>query len=432
MMYALIDVDNAYVSCERVFRPDLIGQPVVVLSNNDGCVVARSNEAKAMGIKAGVPYYQLKTLFPNTKIYAFSSNYELYADMTRRVMNIVKRHAAEFHRYSIDEGFCVIDDDGADNLKTWGENLHREILKGTGMPVSIGIARTKTLAKMASWFAKRYKGFRHCCVVYDEQQRMKSLSLFPIDEVWGIGHRWAAKLNAMQVVKAADFATMSESWVKNFMNVNMWRTWLELNAVDAIAMEDMDHAKRKSICTSRSFPKMITDYDEMAVHVANYAALCAEKLRKQHSVAATIGVFVDTNHFREDLPQYGMFKTISLLTPSSSTQMIVETANRCLKMVYLQGFQYKRAGVVIMDICGENEVQTSFIDYDSERYDKMKRLDKVTDRIKRTMGKGAIMLGAQQYERKDADKPLTFKDAVKRDMKSPNYTTCWQDILEIE
>ena len=430
MMYALVDVDNAYVSCERVFRPDLVGKPVVVLSNNDGCVVARSNEAKALGIKAGTPYFQLKTLFPNTKIYAFSSNYELYADMTRRVMNIVKRHADEFHRYSIDEGFCIINDDGTESLKEWGENLHRGILRGTGMPVSIGIAHTKTLAKMASWFAKRYKGFKHCCVIYDDDQRDKALSLFPIDEVWGIGRRWAAKLNAMQVMKAADFASMSESWVKNFMNVNMWRTWRELNAIDSIAMEDMENVKRKSICTSRSFPKMIDGYDEMAAHVANYAALCAEKLRKQHSVAATIGVFVDTNHFREDLPQYGMFKTITLLTPTNSTQMVVETANNCLKKIFLQGFKYKRAGVVIMDICSENEVQTSFLDYDSDMYDKMKRLDKVTDRIKRTMGNGAIMLGAQQYDSKG--KTTTFKDAVKREMKSPNYTTCWQDILEIE
>lgn len=430
MMYALVDVDNAYVSCERVFRPNLNGKPVVVLSNNDGCVVARSNEAKAMGIKAGTPYFQLKTLFPNTRIYAFSSNYELYADMTRRVMNIVKKHACEFHRYSIDEGFCIIDDDGVDKLKAWGENLYREILQGTGMPVSIGIAHTKTLAKMASWFAKKYEGFKHCCVVYDNEQRMKALSLFPIDEVWGIGRRWAAKLNAMQVMRAADFAAMSGSWVRSFMNVNMWRTWRELNAVDSIAMEDMEKAKRKSICTSRSFAKMIANYDEMAAHVANYAALCAEKLRKQHSVAATIGVFVDTNHFREDLPQYGMFKTITLLTPTNSTQIVAEIANKCLKMIFLQGFQYKRAGVVIMDICGEKEVQTSFIDYDSEKYDKLKRIDKVADRIKRTMGKGAIMLGAQQYDTKG--KTATFKDAVKREMKSPNYTTCWQDILEIE
>lgn len=169
--WALVDVDNCYVSCERSFRPDLNGRVVVVLSNNDGCVVARSNEAKQLGIKEGTPYFQLAQLFPGQEIFAFSSNYELYADMTRRLMNIVRAHCPEFHRYSIDEGFCVLDGMEHMDLKTWGENLHKTILRGLGMPVSIGIARTKTLAKMASKFAKRYPGYHHCCMIDTEEDR---------------------------------------------------------------------------------------------------------------------------------------------------------------------------------------------------------------------------------------------------------------------
>ena len=186
-MFAIVDCDNCFVSCERVFRPDLNGKPVVVLSNNDGCVVALSNEAKKLGIKAETPYFQLKDLFPGQEIAVFSSNYELYLDMTDRVMSLVRKEVPEFYRYSIDEGFCDLSGMEHFDLKAWGEQLHKTIKHNTGMPVSIGIGPTKTLAKMASHYAKHYPGYKHCCVIDTDEKRIKALKLYPIDEVWGIG-----------------------------------------------------------------------------------------------------------------------------------------------------------------------------------------------------------------------------------------------------
>ena len=429
-MYAIIDCDNCYVSCERVFRPDLNGKPVVVLSNNDGCVVARSNEAKALGIKAGLPYYQLKERFPNGEVTVFSSNYELYGDITDRVMSLVRKAAPTFYRYSIDEGFCDLS--GMDNydLKKWGKDLSAYIWKATRMPVSIGIAPTKTLAKMASHYAKKYKGFNHCCFIDTDERRTKALEKYEIEEVWGIGRRYAARLQALGIKTALDFASHAETWVRATLNnVVAIRTWKELNGEDCIPMEDM--SKKKSICTSRSFPGMVTDMDALRTSISNFAARCAEKLRKQESVAQTVSVFIDTNHFREDLPQYWNMAEERLLTPTNSTQQIIQTATRCTERIFRQGYHYKRAGVIVMGISPDNGVQTNFIDYDAERHEKMKRLDEALDKINREYGSETIVLGSQQYTKPGGKgKADVFKDSIKHDFRSPCYTTRWSDIPE--
>ena len=259
-MLLLIINNNCYVSCERVFRPDLKDKPVVVLSNNDGCVVARSNEAKKMGIKAGTPYFQLAEQFPNQKIVVFSSNYELYGELTSRVVSIICKEAPAYFRYSIDECFVYLDGMEKIDLKAWGEELHKKIKRNVGMPVSIGLAPNKTLAKMASHFAKKYQGYRHCCMIDSDEKRIKALKLYPIDEVWGIGRRYAARLEALGVKTAYDFAEHNQTWVKaTFNNIVIERTWRELNGEDCVPNEEM--AKKKSICTSRSFNGMITDLD---------------------------------------------------------------------------------------------------------------------------------------------------------------------------
>ena len=305
-MYGIIDCDNCYVSCERVFRPDLNGKPVVVLSNNDGCVVARSNEAKAMGIKAGTPYFQLAEQFPNQKIAVFSSNYELYGELTGRVVSIIRQEAPAYFRYSIDECFVYLDGMEHLDLKLWGENLHKKIKQYVGIPVSIGLAPNKTLAKMASHFAKKYQGYRHCCMIDSDEKRIKALKIYPIDDVWGIGRRYSAKLQALGVNTAYDFAQHHKDWVRlTFNNINIVRTWQELNGEDVVPNEEL--AKKKSICTSRSFNGMIGDIETLRTHVSNYAARCAEKLRMQNTVASIVGVFLNTNAFREDLPQYWNF-----------------------------------------------------------------------------------------------------------------------------
>ena len=398
-MYGIIDCDNCYVSCERVFRPDLNGKPVVVLSNNDGCVVARSNEAKAMGIKAGTPYYQLAEQFPNQKIAVFSSNYELYGELTV-------------------------------NLKQWGEDLHKKIKRYVGMPVSIGLAPNKTLAKMVSHFAKKYQGYRHCCMIDSDEKRIKALKLYPIDEVWGIGRRYAAKLQALGVHTAYDFAKHHKDWVRlTFNNINIFRTWQELNGEDVVPNEEL--AKKKSICTSRSFNGMIGDIETLRTHVSNYAARCAEKLRMQNTVASIVGVFLNTNAFREDLPQYWNFLEQRLITPTSSSITIIQTANEVLKKIR-EGYQYKKAGVIVMGIGADSPIQQDLFDINAEQFQKMKRLDEVIDRINRMHGSETIVLGSQQYTRKDGKgKADVFANAIKHDFRSPSPTTRWSEVIRL-
>ena len=431
-MYGIIDCDNCYVSCERVFRPDLRDKPVVVLSNNDGCVVARSNEAKKMGVKAGTPYFQLAEQFPNQKIAVFSSNYELYGELTGRVVSIIRKEAPAYFRYSIDECFVYLDGMEHLDLKAWGEELHKKIKRNVGMPVSIGLAPNKTLAKMASHFAKKYQGYRHCCMIDSDEKRIKALKLYPIDEVWGIGRRYAARLEAIGVKTAYDFAEHSQTWVKaTFNNIVIERTWRELNGEDCVPNEEM--AKKKSICTSRSFNGMITDLDGLRTHVSNYAARCAEKLRQQGTVASIVGVFLNTNAFREDLPQYWNFQEMRLTTPSSSTVTIVKAANEVLQKLYRQGYHYKKAGVIVMGIGPNSPIQPDLFDYNAEQFEKMKRLDAVIDRINKVNGTETIVLGSQQYTQKDGKgKANVFANAIKHDFKSKNPTTRWSDIIRLK
>ena len=428
-MYGIIDCDNCYVSCERVFRPDLKDKPVVVLSNNDGCVVARSNEAKKMGIKAGTPYFQLAEQFPNQKIVVFSSNYELYGELTSRVVSIIRKEAPAYFRYSIDECFVYLDGMEKIDLKAWGEELHKKIKRNVGMPVSIGLAPNKTLAKMASHFAKKYQGYRHCCMIDSDEKRIKALKLYPIDEVWGIGRRYAARLEALGVKTAYDFAEHNQTWVKaTFNNIVIERTWRELNGEDCVPNEEM--AKKKSICTSRSFNGMITDLDGLRTHVSNYAARCAEKLRQQGTVASIVGVFLNTNAFREDLPQYWNFQEMRLVTPSSSTITIVKAANEVLQKLYRQGYHYKKAGVIVMGIGPNSPIQQDLFDINAEQFEKMKRLDAVIDRINKVNSTETIVLGSQQYTQKDGKgKANVFANAIKHDFKSKNPTTRWSDII---
>ena len=428
-MYGIVDCDNCYVSCERVFRPDLKDKPVVVLSNNDGCVVARSNEAKKLGIKAGMPYFQMLQQYPNQKIAAFSSNYELYGELTGRVVSLIRQEVPAYFRYSIDECFIYLEGMEHMDLKSWGENMHLKIKRSVGMPVSIGLAPTKTLAKMASHFAKKYPGYRHCCLIDTDEKRNKALQLFPIDDVWGIGRRYAAKLENMGIKTAYDFATHHLTWVRaTFHNIVIERTWRELNGEDCVPNEEM--AKKKSICTSRSFEGMITDLGSLRTHVSNYAARCAEKLRQQGTAATIVSVFLQTNAFREDLPQYWNFMETTLLTPSNSTITIVQAANEVLERLYRKGYHYKKAGVIVMGIVPGNPIQQDLFDSNPEQYMKLKRLDAAIDHINKLNGTETIVLGIQQYTQKGGTgKANVFANAIKHEFKSKNPTTRWSDIM---
>lgn len=431
-MYAIFDCDNCYVSCERVFRPDLVGRPVVVLSNNDGCVVARSREAKAIGVKEGTPFYQLAQLFPGADITAFSSNYELYGDLTLRVMNIIRDSAPAFFRYSIDEAFVSLQGMPSDfNYKQWGEDLSKKILKWTGMPVSVGIAPTKTLAKCADRYAKDYPGYRKCCVIDTDEKRVKALQGFPVGRVWGIGRRSQARLEEIGVKTAYDFTMKPRPWVRRLFHLPGERTYLELLGEDCVPNEEM--SAKKTICTSRSFPGMIADFTTLRTHVTNDAVRCSEKLRQQHSACALVSVFIDSNHFRDDLPQYGGWGSVPLLTPANDVQTVVQAAHDALQKIYREGIQYKRAGVVVSELCSDGEIQTDLFDYDADEYAKRRRLSAAVDRINRINGRETIVLGSQQYTAPQGKgKAGSFRDAIKHDFRSGNYTTRWQDLLRLE
>ena len=285
-LYAICDCDNCFVSCERVFRPDLEGRPVVVLSNNDGCVVSRSQEAKRLGIRMGIPFYQMRAQWREDQVIAFSSNYELYADMTARVMSLIRRNAPAFFRYSIDEAFCMLPAQDAEEAKRWGEELARMVRRATGMPLSVGIAPTKTLAKVAVHFAKTYPGYKKCCVIYTDIQRQKALELTEIGDIWGIGRRLGSSLKNRGVTTALEFARKDAEWVKARYNIVVQRTWRELNGLDSIPDEEV--VPKKSILTSRSFEKLVYDYPTLRTMVANFASRSAEKLRRQGSVADVV------------------------------------------------------------------------------------------------------------------------------------------------
>ncbi len=431
-MYGIADLDNCYVSCERVFRPDLKDKPVVVLSNNDGMIVARSNEAKAMGIQDCTPYFELAQKFPGQKIAVFSSNYELYGELTGRVISIISKEAPAYFRYSIDECFMYLDGIDQDKLQKWGENLYKRVKREVGMPISIGLAPNKTLAKIASKLAKKFVVYRHCCMIDDDYKREKALEWCPIEDVWGIGRRYAARLQSLGCRTALDFARLHRDWVQlTFNNINIVRTWQELNGEDVVPNEEL--AKKKSICTSRSFNGMISDYETLRTHVANYASRCAEKLRIQKTVASIVGVFVNTNAFREDLAQYWNFQETRLITPTNSTISIVQAASDVLRGIFREGYQYKKAGVIVMGITPDSPLQQDLFDLNAEQIQKMRRLDEAVDRINRMNGTETIVIGSQQYADKTAKgKSVAFADVIKRNFKSKNPTTRWSDIIHLK
>ena len=431
-MYGIIDCDNCYVSCERVFRPDLEGKPVVVLSNNDGCVVARSNEAKALGIKEGTPYFQMQQQFPNQEIAVFSSNYELYGDLTSRVVMIISQEAPAYFRYSIDECFVYLDGMERVNLQQWGEHLYQRIRRSVGLPVSIGLAPNKTLAKIASKLAKKFEVYRHCCIIDNDDNRIAALKWLPVEDVWGIGRRYAAKLQALGCKTAYDFAQHHRDWVRlTFNNINIVRTWQELNGEDVVPNEEL--TKKKSICTSRSFSGMIADKDQLRTHISNYASRCAEKLRRQDTVASVVGIFVSTNPFREDLLQYWKYQELRLITPTNSTIPIVQAATELLDRLFIQGLQYKRAGVIVNGISPSSPLQQDLFDVDAGQIRKLKKLDAAVDLLNKRYGSETVVIGAQQYTKPHGEgKADVFADAIKHDHKSKNPTTRWSDIIELK
>lgn len=431
-MFALIDCDNFYVSCERVFRPDLEGKAVVVLSNNDGCVVARSPEAKRLGVKAGTPYFQLREQFPNNRIEALSSNYTLYADMSARIISILRKSVPFVEVYSIDEAFCDLSGmENTYNIKKFGESLAAKIKRWTGIPVSIGIADSRTLSKIACRYAKKYQAYNKCCVIDSDEKRRKALAGVDIGDVWGVGRNYSATLRFNGCATALDFADKPRSWIRMKFSVTLMRLYMELNGESCIAQDRMDN--KKSICTSRSFPVMLTEIDDIKTHVANYAARCAAKLRRQHSICGVLTLFLATNMFRKDMEWYSNTINIRLHTASSSAPELIDAAFKALNKIYISGLSYKRAGVIVSCITHENSVQTDLFETDMEKRIKFDKLSKVTDSVNRKMGADALVVAAQQYAVNSVkDKPVRFRNAVSANFRTPCYTTDINDIINVK
>ena len=418
-MFGLLDCNNFYASCERVFNPSLNGKPVVVLSNNDGCVIARSSEAKALGIPMGEPAYKLKELIEANKVAVFSSNYVLYGDMSNRVMATIQQFAPEIEIYSIDEAFLLFDGFENINLKEFGEKIVRTTTRNTGIPVSLGIAPTKTLAKVASKFAKKYKNYKGVCVIDTDEKREKALKLFEIGDVWGIGRQYSKKLQYYGLNTAWDFTQRSKSWVRHTMGVVGERTWLELRGTPCIEMERS--GAKKSICTSRSFGERLTELAPISEAVANFAASCAEKLRKQKSLAAVVKVFIHTNPHATNQPQYSNQTVVELPVPTSDSTEIIRFALAALKSIYKDGYRYKKAGVIITEIVPERPFQGDLFDVrDRDKYNKIMT---VMDSLNESYGKQKVKIAAQGFDRK-------WK--LKNEKLSPCYTTNLKDILEIK
>ncbi len=422
-MFALVDCNNFFVSCERVFRPQLEGKAVVVLSNNDGCVVSRSNEAKAMGIKMCTPFYQVKHFADDGRLFACSSNYALYGDLSERVMSLLADAVPRIEIYSIDEAFLHLDGIAPEKVPGFCRDLVGKIRKWVGVPVSIGVAPTKTLAKIASHFAKTHKGYRGVCMMETDAKRLKALELTPIDDVWGIGRRLAPKMVAKNVHTALDFAHRPKEWVSSNFNINVVRTWEELNG--RISHDEEREEKRKSICTSRSFTDMIDDERELMLRVSDFAAKCAQKLREEGSAAYDVTTFMYTNRFREDLDQYFPSATVRLDVAANSAQEIIGASLKAFRTIFRPDYKYKKAGVTVSNIIPADAVQSSLFDFDDELRQKQDRLSKVMDSVNASSPDGCGLL------RLATQRPGHYADGIRSDFRSRLYSTSLEDIIEV-
>lgn len=425
-MYALVDCNNFFVSCERVFRPQLEGKAVVVLSNNDGCVVARSNESKAMGIKMGTPFFKVRNLVDQGRLVACSSNYALYGDISNRVMSLLADAVPKIEIYSIDEAFLHLEGIDPADVPRLCRNLVQKIRKWVGVPVSIGVAPTKTLAKIASHFAKTYKGYRGVCMMDTDAKRLKALSLTPIDDVWGIGRRMAPKLLERGVRTALDYTERPREWVASNFNVTAVRTWEELHGRRCVEEETLE--RRQSICTSRSFADTIEDPDELVLRISDFAAMCAHKLREEGSAASEVTTFMYTNRFREDQAQYFPSATIRLDVAASSTQEIVSAALKAFRTIFRDGYKYKKAGVVVSGIISSDTVQASLFHYDGIQREKHDRISKVIDAVNAA---GSASSSGQSLLRLATQRPGHYADGIRSEFRSRLYTTDLDEVIEV-
>lgn len=429
----VMDCNNFFVSCERVFNPSLEGRAVVVLSNNDGCAVSRSAEAKALGIKMGTPAFKIAQEFDSKgiEVVMCSSNYTLYADMSRRAMDVLRHLVGRIEIYSIDEAFVDFAGLGKEDVVRLGMEIVYRVRKETGLPVSVGVAHTKTLAKAATRFAKKYPAYRGFCIIDTEQQREKALRLLPAGDVWGIGYRSQKKFAALGISTAYDFVQKGAYWIKQNMGVCGLRTYEELLGKSVIRLDSK--ALKQTITTSRSFGELVSDLSQLRCAVSNFAASCAQKLRAQHSSAMYATVFLTTSVFREDLPQYYNGATYIFEEAEDSTIGLVSGCLDALDEIYLPGYAYKKAGVTVSGIVPHGHIQQSL--YYKSDYERMRKVDCLMDEVNRRYGKNRLHLAVQGssaiFNRKQTGGVAIGEEKweMRRERLSGCYTTDLRDVI---
>ncbi len=417
-MIALVDCNNFYASCEKVFDPSIADRPLVVLSNNDGCVIARSAEAKAMGIPMGEPYFKIKPLVKEKGVVVKSSNFRLYGDLSRRVTNILRAYAPQIEVYSIDESF--LDFTGIENIEEISWSIRNQVQKWVGITVCVGVGPSKTIAKTANNYAKKSR--KGVTVISSQYQIQRLREITPIDDIWGIGRKQYKRLRSYNIKTAEDFVQkLDPTWIQRNMSITGVRTWEELQGKSVMHLEPTSPPKQ-SITTSRSFGVMISDYALLKEAVMGFTDSCAQKLRRDKLVARELIIFITSNPFREDEEQYKNSQRMTLIVPTADSQELIRSATVLLKAIYREGIYYKKAGVIVNKLIPENEVQESL--FDSVDRTKSAVLMKSMDNLTEKYGFGAVRLGAVGVQKKDW--------VMKQEQRSPQYTTSWSEIIEID
>lgn len=415
---ALIDCNSFYASCERVFNPKLLGKPIVVLSNNDGCIITRSTEAKALGIKMGEPYFKVKNVIKKNNVKVFSSNYALYGDMSQRVMEILLGFSPDVEIYSIDEAFLSLKGFKNYELLTYCKHIRTTIKQWAGIPVSIGVSSTKTLSKIANHLAKKNNAYEGVCILKKKEKINEALQETEIEDVWGIGRSLSKFLKKYNVCNAKQFSLLERGWVRKNMGVVGERIQLELHGVSCLGLELLP-SPQKSCCVSRSFSRPIEKIEELKESIANYASRVAEKIREEDLIAQSMSVFVLTNHFNKKEKQYSNSIKLQLEYPTSDSKLIVKRAVEGVKRIYKKGYRYKKAGIILYELHNSSSMR-GLLDYDKPRSDSlMKSLDEINHRY----GSSTLRLAAEGVRK---------GWQMRREKVSPCYTTSFDQLMIVK
>lgn len=415
---ALIDCNSFYASCERIFNPKLLGKPIVVLSNNDGCIITRSAEAKALGIKMGEPYFKAKKIIEKNNVKVFSSNYSLYGDISQRVMEILLGFSPEVEIYSIDEAFLNFKGFKNHELLTYCKHIRQTIKQWVGIPVSIGVGSTKTLSKIANHLAKKEADYEGICILKGDEKIEEALNRIEIGDVWGIGRRLSKFLRNYGVCTAKQFAFLDRRWIRKNMGVVGEKIQLELCGVSCLDLELLPSPK-KSCCVSRSFSRPIEKIEELQESIANYGSRVAEKIREEGLIAQSMSIFVLTNHFNKKEKQYSSSIKLQLDYPTSDSKLIVKRAIEGIKRIYKEGYRYKKAGIILYELYSSSSVR-GLLDYDKPRTDSLMRsLDEINYRY----GSATLRLAAEGVRR---------SWHMRREKVSPCYTTSFDQLMIVK